>query len=110
MYGKSTNAGTLQINQSKEGESIERRVEKLMAGKEPIHDTVDAIYTERGDGVQPQYNIRTDRFEMAIEATDKMVKMHRAKRENAGKLREPEKGNAKGESTDGKSKDTPKTE
>ena len=95
--------GSLQINQSKEGEPIERRVEKLMAGKEPIQDVVDAIYTERADGVQPQYNIRTDRFEMAIEATDKMVKMHRAKRENAGRSRESEKGKyTKGESTDGK--------
>lgn len=30
------------------------------------------IYTEKKDGVQPEYDIRTDRFEIAIEAIDKI--------------------------------------
>lgn len=30
------------------------------------------IYTEKKDGVQPEFDIRTDRFEVAIEAIDKI--------------------------------------
>lgn len=30
------------------------------------------IYTEKKDGVQPEYDIRTDRFEVAIDAMDKI--------------------------------------
>lgn len=30
------------------------------------------IYTEKKDGVQPEFDIRTDRFEVAIEAMDKI--------------------------------------
>lgn len=30
------------------------------------------IYTEKKDGVQPEFDIRTDRFEIAIEAIDKI--------------------------------------
>ena len=30
------------------------------------------IYTEKKDGVRPEYDIRTDRFEVAIDAMDKI--------------------------------------
>ena len=30
------------------------------------------IYTEKKDGVLPAYNIRTDRFDLAIDAFDKI--------------------------------------
>lgn len=30
------------------------------------------IYTEKKDGVQPEFDIRTDRFEVAIDAMDKI--------------------------------------
>lgn len=30
------------------------------------------IYTEKKDGVRPEYDIRTDRFEVAIDAIDKI--------------------------------------
>lgn len=30
------------------------------------------IYTEKKDGVQPEFDIRTDRFEVAIDAVDKI--------------------------------------
>ena len=31
------------------------------------------IYTEKKDGVLPEYDIRTDRFEVAIDAIDKIT-------------------------------------
>ena len=40
-----------------EGESIEDRVLKLEQNNEPIEDTAPLIYTERKDGVLPQYDL-----------------------------------------------------
>ena len=32
------------------------------------------IYTEKKNGVQPEFDIRTDRFEIAIDAIDRLTK------------------------------------
>lgn len=51
-----------------EGESIETKVERVVQNKEPIEDGAEIIYTEKKQGVQPQYDIRTDKWEIAQEA------------------------------------------
>ena len=43
-----------------------------MSQEEPIKDQVPLIYTERKTGVNPEYNIRTDRFMVAMEAMGKI--------------------------------------
>ena len=43
------------------GETIETKVKRITTNKEPITDSAELIYTERKDGVQPNYNIRTVR-------------------------------------------------
>ena len=43
-----------------------------MSQEEPIKDQVPLIYTERKTGVNPEYNIRTDRFMIAMEAMGKI--------------------------------------
>lgn len=53
-----------------EGETIETKVRRIVDSKEPITDGAPIIYTEKKDGVLPQYNIRTDRWDMAIMAMD----------------------------------------
>lgn len=70
------------INNSLQGETIEQKVERVTTNKEPITDGAPLIYTDRKEGVQAGYNIRTDRFEVAVEAMDKVTKSNRAKREN----------------------------
>lgn len=79
---------TLRKNDTVEGESIEMKVERIITQNEPIKDGAPIIYTERKDGVMPQYDIRTDRFEYAIDAMDKVSKTYTAMRENAIKERE----------------------
>ena len=69
------------FNQVTEGETIEQKVRRIRTNKEPITDTTEMIYTERKEGVLPKYNIRTDRFEIAIDAMDRVSKSKRAKRE-----------------------------
>lgn len=73
------------------GESIEYKIERIVTQKEPITDGAPQIYTDRRDGVLAEYDIRTDRFEIAIEAMDKVSKSHMAKREKkAGEVGKPE--------------------
>lgn len=71
----------IKANRLKEGETIENKVKRLMANKEPIKDGSPLIYTERKDGVQPAYNIRTDRFEIAADSMDKVHRSKEAKRD-----------------------------
>ena len=40
----------------------------------PSHDRWAIAYTEKRDGVRPEYDIRTDRFEIAREAMETLEK------------------------------------
>lgn len=55
-----------------EGESIEKKVRRVVENKEPISDGAPIIYTEKKDGVLPQFNIRTDKWDIALDAMDKV--------------------------------------
>lgn len=79
-YRKSTKT-TLKRNTSYQGERIEEKINRIVNNKEPITDGAPIVYTERKDGVLPAYNIKTDRFEIAVDAMDKVAKSHIAKRE-----------------------------
>ena len=58
--------------QTKEGEYIEEKVRRITENGEPIEDGAPIIYTERKDGVNPAYNIRTDRWEIAQDAMEEL--------------------------------------
>ena len=81
------------------GEMIETKIERIMTQNEPIEDSAPIIYTERKDGVIPDYDCRTDRFEAAIDAMNVVSKTQLAKRAQRIKERE-EKENGKPEPTD----------
>lgn len=57
-----------------EAEPREVKLRKIISGESSsMEDGVfPTIYTEKKDGVLPEYDIRTDRFEVAIEAMDKI--------------------------------------
>ena len=50
------------------GERIEEKVNKILTQNQPIADGAQLNYTERKDGVRAEFDIRTDRFEHAIDA------------------------------------------
>lgn len=78
-YFKSRINTTLSIEM--EADSIEQKLRKALEGKEPLKlDTANLAYTERKDGALPQYDIRTDRWEIALQASDKVNKTNTAKR------------------------------
>lgn len=66
-----------------EGETIEAKVRRVLNNKEPIKDGSPKIYTDRKDGVLPGMDVRTDRFEIAVDVMDKKAKSHVARRENS---------------------------
>lgn len=62
----------IEINNTYEGIPLEQKIRNITENQEPIAEEVPMIYTEKGDGVLPGYDIRTDRFEVAMEAMDKI--------------------------------------
>lgn len=75
-----------------EGLTIEEVITKALSENEPIGDAVPLIYTARKDGVRPEYDIRTDRWELAQKSMDRVAQDITAKRN--------EKINPKTEGTD----------
>jgi hypothetical protein len=84
-YNKPSKSGLTSVEKL-EGEPIELKIERIVSNKEPISDGAPSIFTERKDGVISAYNIRTDRFEIAAEAMDKVAGSIQAKRDNKGKV------------------------
>lgn len=61
-------------NLAYQAEPREVKLRKIVSGEASnMEDGVfPTIYTEKKDGVQPEFDIRTDRFEVAINAIDKI--------------------------------------
>lgn len=57
-----------------QAEPREVKLRKIISGESSsMEDGVfPTIYTEKKDGVQPEFDIRTDRFEIALDAMDKI--------------------------------------
>ena len=74
-----------------EGESIEEKVSKLIENNEPITDGAPILYTEKKDGVLPQYDVRTDKWDIAQSAMDLANASKIAKSKGMKKPEEPQK-------------------
>lgn len=59
-------------NDSYEAEPLEVKLRKATEEKKPIEAVAPMIYTEKSKGVIPEYDIRTDRFEIAQAAMEKL--------------------------------------
>lgn len=61
-------------NLAYQAEPREVKLRKIISGEASnMEDGVfPTIYTEKKDGVQPEFDIRTDRFEIAVDAMDKI--------------------------------------
>lgn len=82
MYKQNViNATTIKRNTSVEGEPLEAKIERIVHNNEPIKDGAPKIYTDRKDGVMKDYNPRTDKWEVAIDAMDKVAEAKRNKRQ-----------------------------
>ncbi len=67
------------INESVEGKSIEEKMRETTLNGQPIESAAPLLYTDKKDGVLPQYDIRTDRWDIALQTTDKITRTQIAK-------------------------------
>ena len=87
MYKKTINSRTgLAVNQSTIGETLETKMQRIIHNGEPIKEGVKMIYTESSEGVKPEHDIRTDRFDIALEGFSKIEKSRIAKAEEKAKI------------------------
>lgn len=78
------NKTQIKCPKTEEAESIEQMLRRLTANKQPIPDNVPELYTPKADGVLPNTDIRTDRFDIAAQAKDKWDKSEIAKSAKQG--------------------------
>lgn len=76
---KISNYTSLESTETYEGETIEEKIRRIMLSGEPITDGAPIIYTEKKDGVRPEYDIRTDKWDVALGALDLLDKTEAAK-------------------------------
>ena len=86
----------LSIENTYEAESQIQRLRRIVENKEPIKDEAPTIYTPKNKGVMPEYDIRTDRFEIAREALEKAS---RAEAERIAKGLDPQVEKSQAEQT-----------
>ena len=73
-----------------EGERIELKIDRMTQNNEPIGDSAPLIYTPRKNGVIAAYDIRTDKWDIALDAMNK-VNQTRGKISDLGGMREAKK-------------------
>lgn len=56
----------------REGESIEKKIDRMTQTQEPIGETAPIVYTNKTEGIIPAYDIRTDKWEIAQDAMSKV--------------------------------------
>ena len=86
---RTTKANRTQINTSKfmrEGQSIEEVMRINTANKDQPSAMLPEIYQARNEGIDPLCDIRTDKFDMALSAMDKVTRAHLLASQNKDKL------------------------
>ena len=73
-----------------EGERLELKIDRMTQNNEPIGDSAPLIYTPRKDGVIAAYDIRTDKWDIALDAMMK-VNQTRGQISDLGGMREAKK-------------------
>lgn len=76
--------GLVKRNETYEGKSIEVQLSEKMAGEEIELGGKALLYTERKDGVLPETNIRSDRWDLAMMALDSVERARISKRDSMG--------------------------
>ena len=90
-------------NVSTVGETIEDEVYKMVYEKNIPSAQKSIIFQEKKEGVQPAYNVRTDKFDIALDAIDAVTKYGR----KTARAKDEKKGQESGEKTEEKSWKSP---
>ena len=60
------------IKANEPGETLIKKVQRILDEGEPLTDGAPLIYTPKKEGVRPDCNIRTDKWDIAMQAMDKV--------------------------------------
>lgn len=74
----------LHINEAFKGKTLEAELKEYLEqgqGMDDVKRMHEPIYTKRADGVIPEYNIRTNRWDIAQNAMDKVNESKKARAE-----------------------------
>jgi len=60
------------IEMKEEGETLIKKIQRIMDENEPLKDGAPLIYTPKQDGVRADCNIRTDKWDIAMKAMNRV--------------------------------------
>lgn len=63
-------AGMIKMNET--GETLIKKCQRILDEGEPLTDGAPIIYTPKQEGVRPECNVRTDKWDIAMEAMDRV--------------------------------------
>ena len=89
-----------------EGESILTKVRRILDENEPLTDGAPLIYTPKEDGVKPEFDIRTDKWQIAINAMDRVNAYKLSDYTKNGRNPEIKETEKEGEKTTGETTNT----
>ena len=89
-----------------EGENIVTKVRRILDENEPLTDGAPLIYTPKEDGVKPKFDIRTNKWQIAINAMDKVNAYKLSDYTKNGRNPEMKETEEEAETTTGKTTNT----
>ncbi len=93
--------GSIKINNSREGVSIEKWIQKAVKSGEPIEEGAPAVFPENPNEVDSNYNIKADKFAIAQASLDVVGKAKKAKSQGAVEATEGKPNEGGGDSPKG---------
>lgn len=88
-------------------ETLESKMTRIINNKEPIKNELPIIHTGRNEGIKPEYDIRTDKWEIAAEAMEKITQNKLTKRQEKNTPVIPIDTNTNTNTSDGQTTDKP---
>lgn len=84
------------------GETLIKKCQRILDEGEPLTDGAPMIYTPKQAGVKPECNVRTDKWDIAMEAMDRVNNYKLTEYLKEGKTEAPTKteGQKEGEKTE----------
>ena len=61
------------INENEKGETLIKKIQRILDENEPLTDGAPMIYTPKQAGVRDDCNVRTDKWALAMNAMDKAL-------------------------------------
>ena len=60
------------IEMTEKGETLIKKIQRILDENEPLTDGAPMIYTPKQAGVKPECNVRTDKWDIAMKAMDRV--------------------------------------